>query len=347
VLFRSVMEVKFDKLLGGSELRDKKTSVAVVASIDLGSGSVKLATVPDAILAQYPHTKIDVSPGEDSFMRPTDSRHRVVNLIATHPCEEITDEVVENNKLVGIKFEHGIWKDNGVFYNDKPTEEWKAAVQSVLGPAKKAGVHPIGRAALMLKVLFAVAGIRDKTSYPFFALVDAWKGKAPADTQALIEAVKSTGGLDKTMQEEIIKALQSNPSRKVEIRSAFLDEDRSPEAQAGAAAHMFPDISAIIETKRTYEDEDDDDGELPEDLNRASKIMFRKFYNIVIPSYKENFLRKFAQSAVYLGHRPYGWPNWKDGIHGIYSKVEKFTMRGNEYKSTPWAVADSFAHIVL
>lgn len=343
----SLFEVHFDALLRGSELSDGLTSMAVAGSV-AADGVVRLATVPDSLLARVSGFRIDVSPGTDQFLHPTESRKRVEKLIREHPCAELTKADFEDNKLVGIKFGNNIWEDDGVFYRSDPNPSWRAAVESVMGPAKKAGVHPIGRAALMLKVLFAVAGIADTTVWPFFRLVDVWSGRARVATAALVDTVKSMREFDEheTLRDKIIACLEGyGPTHHVKISSVDLDEEglrRRSQSVRGKA--MFGDVASIVDARRTGGDPDDsdDEGELPEDIADVSDAMFRTLHKLVVAGYKDNFMRKF-DSAVVVGTKPDRWPQWKDSIHSLYSQQTRTKgVSGKEYKHTPWAVAASF-----
>lgn len=353
-----VFNVNLEPLLGKLELLDKREFMVVVASL-FEDGTVRLAATPDTLLEIANASVYKVETGEEV------SYEHVRKLIDNGKDAGITNDVRRDNSIVGIRLEKGkkMWQDDGVFYPvDGFTQEWKTNADVVRKNAKSCGIPAIGRAALMLRVLFAVAGIKDSINEPFFSLVDVWEGTGRIDAARLKDCVEFT---DRPLQVTILNYLNMQKAPlKVKLRSIDLNNNNmSNYARAIRGKDFFRDIEDLVANRRralgdVEEDSDDDDEgpSLAQDTNEEdddesytlletikcdSDIMFCKMHFLVVEAYKKHFKEQFDKAAKVIGPKPQDWPQayWKYGIHGMYTKPSAQNLNTVEFSSLPWAVA--------
>ena len=105
---------------------------------------------------------------------------------------EITDTDVANNQLVSISAtlpdkddEEPVWIGQGVFFYTSPDVK-----RQYLKTLRDAGVHAMGRVALMHKVMFSIVGISHFKQQHYFSIQDAWSGMAKLDKTAISDTLR-------------------------------------------------------------------------------------------------------------------------------------------------------------
>lgn len=362
------------QLDASAELNDGTTSLKIVVA-SYGDNIMVTVVPPDFFREAEPTPCVlnadetvtiggEVFPalGSDNFM--ADSRARM-KTVAERYAANVPEWLILDHRLVSIDGRPGssTWVGAGVFYFGD-----KSVHATYLKSVRAAGVHPMGRVALMHRTLLALVGVNKSTPKPLFTLEDAWRGAASVGRDDVVAALRDA--VDFTLlpvkEDPIAAELKSIMLEGVD---AVLSEDRyrieimSFELTKGhiLTQHIQKAFSVLFDALRHNATTANDFLHKHKHKHKLNlEITIAKFSDVVskraIALYNDRLRDQMNASAVIVGPVPEGAEvegtrikkvDVSHGIYGVYTKAEAYAegARVKEFHALPWAVATGFTDL--
>ncbi len=369
---RALIDVDFTALLRGKRLQDNATKQRVLLQYRSEGGDAELPMIlrkgrprpagstPIILSAVPPDAFIGVRAVQFSlnkhgqltnashqpvlpFIKDNDdwfeaSRQRVRMLIdalctlSSTNFKSISDDDVEANQLVSISATDGgsgLWEDEGVFYYGD-----KAVKGNYIAGLRRHSVHPMGRAALMQYILFAIAGI-NKMKRPYFECLDVWEGRSTLNKGDLLACLRRTRS-EATEQSNLVDVFQVHIDALEEPVSvlALMETESLQLGQLteNAFQHFIESMDASVNMLDMVSEIELMATEYPQ-ITDKDLVNFHKFLEafyanlskLAVTNYKKRLAEKM-QHAVFIKRRRWGKAKAKDkaidtqnGIYGVYT----------------------------
>jgi hypothetical protein len=379
-----VMNVNFEDVLGAQRLEDDATQLKVVATHNFRNSCVELSVVPNDSFMTAPSVDCRVDSNGMIFFRtgptyrpvhPKDakwveaSRRQVYEIIDRFNGNGVTVAEYEKYKLVAINLndEDSTWGGAGVFYfGDKRVKE------AYLKGIREKGVHVMGRVALMHKILFSLVGIGPSPPKRYALINDSWQGAVRVTKDMIVRcAEKAAESAKKSFRDVITSEREPDANKYLGDLVRRITEgygDRVLYAPV-TSRHLRgkPDKTDAYATKKAFHDllQIASQPVVTDGLRVALSSKFKSFFVDEINAelgekYATQMADKMGKSARIIA--PEGsWPtetrvsadgkilqfDGTNGIYGVYTKSRSKTGLGVFFDGPQWAVARSFAHVIL